>query len=501
MTVGTHAALAERLVGFAGALRQHGVSPGTSEVADAARVTQVLGLERREALRSGLAAALLRRAEQRPVFDQLFDLYFPAATGARSDIADTGIDGSDIHDIEDTDNLRTAPEATPSRERIAALREALARALAADDAAALDRLAALVTDQLGTLRDRSGFSAAQALERLGPQTAISRAHALRSTTQVPGPGGGSSGPGSTPGSGGGADGLGPLGDRLTRQEIRAGVAAFRRRVETEARRCNAEVRGTDRIARHAVTDPVERRDFLLSGPRDLVELRAAVDPLAKRLAAALSLQRRRHARGHIDLRRTLRRSLSTGGIPIDPAYRVRPPRRPDLVLLCDVSGSVAGFSAFTMALMQALATQFRRLRVFAFVSTTDEITDMVTAADALPDGVVTTALRTRRVLGWGASSSYGQALDSFTDQFLDAVGPRTTVLVLGDARSNYGLPRLPALRAIRDQARRVIWLNPEPASSWDTGDSLAGQYAQVVDMHECRNVEQLRTFVTRVLAG
>lgn len=498
MSAATPSALGDRLVDFTRALRVHGVRPGTSEIADAARATQALGLERRETLRAGLAAALVRRSGQREVFDQLFDLYFPAAMGDRSDADDSDDDAG-------LDQVDPAASASSERDRVAALREELAQALADADAAALERLAAVVAAQLGALRRQPGFSAAQALDRLGPQTAIARAHELRSGATILGDGeggSGASGAGTAAGSGGGASGLAAgMQEHLTREELRAGVAEFRRRVESEARRRNAEVRGTERIARHAVTDPVERRDFLLTGQRDLVELRAAVDPLAKRLAAALSLQRRRHARGHIDLRRTLRRSLSTGGVPIDPAYRVRPPRRPDLVLLCDVSGSVAGFSAFTMALMQALSTQFRRLRVFAFVSTTDEITDLVTGADDLPDGVVTTALRTRAVLGWGASSSYGQALDSFTAQFLDAVGPRTTVLVLGDARSNYGLPRVSALRDIRDQARRVIWLNPEPATSWDTGDSLAGQYAAVVDMHECRNVEQLRTFVTRVLAG
>ncbi|BDZ58954.1 VWA domain-containing protein [Barrientosiimonas endolithica] len=218
------------------------------------------------------------------------------------------------------------------------------------------------------------------------------------------------------------------------------MAEFRRKVEAESRRRNAELRGRERIARYAVRDSADRRDFLSSGSRDLAELRTTIDPLAKRLAARLSARRRQAARGEIDVRKTLRRSLSTGGVPIDPAMAHRRPHRPDLVLLCDISGSVAGFSAFTMALMQALSTQFRKLRVFAFVSTTDEITDLVRDADRLADDVVTTALRTRKVLGWGASSSYGQALDSFVDGHLDAIGPRSTVLILGDARSNYGLP-------------------------------------------------------------
>lgn len=476
-------ALAERLVAMTAAMRRHGLSVGTSDVADAGRAAEALGLQDRERLRAGLASALLRRSGERAVFDQVFDLYFPAALGART---------TDAPDLP-----------SDQRELVAALREQMSDALARHDADALDQLAALALERLGALEQQPGWSAAQALDRLAPQTAIAGAvERSRQAEHVPGDGeGGStstSGGGST-GSGGGAS-VPRFQDRVERDEFRSEVAEFRRRVETEARRRNAEVRGTERIAEYGVRPAVQTRDFLSSGSKDLDELRAALHPLAKRLAAQLSARRRQQSRGEIDVRKTLRRSLSTGGVPIDPAYAHRRPHRPDLVLLCDISGSVAGFSAFTIALMQALSTQFRRLRVFAFVSTTDEITDLVHDSDLLADDVLTTALRTRRVLGWGASSSYGQALDSFVAKHLDAIGPRTTVLVLGDARSNYGLPRLSALRLIQEQARQVVWLNPEPARSWDTGDSLAGQYARVIDMHECRNVEQLRTFVSRTLA-
>ncbi|WP_018155264.1 VWA domain-containing protein [Demetria terragena] len=475
--------LTERLVAMSAALRRHGLAVGTSDIADAGRAVRVLGLDDRERLRTGLASALLRRSGERAVFDQVFDLYFPAALGAR------------------TDHQPELPEGD-ERDVSTALRDLLADALARHDAEALDRLAALTLERLGALDRQPGWSAAQALDRLAPQTAIADALERRSPGSLVGDGEG----GATSTSGGGSEGSGGgsgsprFEDRFERDELRSAIAEFRRSVEAEARRRNAEVRGTERIADYAVRNSVETRDFLSSGSKDLEELRATIHPLAKRLAARLSSRRRAQSRGQVDVRKTLRRSLSTGGIPIDPAYAHRRPHRPDLVLLCDISGSVAGFSAFTMALMQALSTQFRRLRVFAFVSTTDEITDLVLDADRLADDVVTTALRTRKVLGWGAGSSYGQALDSFTERHLDAVGPRTTVLILGDARSNYGLPRHSALQAIRDQARQVVWLNPEPVRSWDTGDSIAGQYSGIVDMHECRNVEQLRTFVGRTLA-
>lgn len=477
--------LTARLVELGDALRRHGLLVGTSELADAGRVVTVLGLDDRAQLRSGLAAALLRRGGQREVFDDLFDVYFPAALGGRGDL--------DLDDLEDLE----------PRERAAALRERLAQALADDDARAMDRVAAEALEALGRLDTQEGYSAARALDALAPQTAIAAAQErARAAERLVGDGeggtGGGPGGGSAAGSGGGSLGGEQLSDRYDRDEMRSRVAHFRRRVETEARRRNAEYRGRERIAEYAVPTDLERREFLSSGAAEQAELRATIDPLARRLAARMSARRRQQSHGTIDVRKTLRRSLSTGGVPIDPAYAHRRPHRPDLVLLCDISGSVAGFSGFTMALMQALSTQFRRVRVFAFVSSTDEITDLVRSAGP-DDDVVTTALRTRKVLQWGAGSSYAQALDSFVAHHLDAVGPRSTVLVLGDARNNHGLPRLSALRTIRDRARHTVWLNPEPARSWDTGDSIAGQYAEVVDMHEVRNVVQLRQFVTRAM--
>ncbi|WP_157063354.1 VWA domain-containing protein [Luteipulveratus mongoliensis] len=486
--------LAHRLVEVATSLRTHGLRVGTSEVADAGAVIQALGMDDRELLREGLASAFLRRAGQRDVFDQVFDIYFPAAVGARSGTPDARLD-----------------EASSPREAADVVRDMLMDALARGDKAELDRLAATALDQLGVVRPddpEAGWSAAQALEQLAPQTAIvgalERARAMgadgdgQDDEGERGGGSGAAGQGQGAGSGGGAtQRREQLTDRIERDEMRGRVAAFRRRVETEARRRNAEVRGSQRISRYAVQDALEKRDFLGPGGGELVAMRATIDPLARKLAARLTARQRQQSRGSIDIRKTLRRSMSTGGVPVDPAYARRRPHRPDLVLLCDVSGSVAGFSGFTMTLMQAISAQFNKIRVFAFVSTTDEITDLVKAA-RLEDDVISAVVRTRKVFGWGASSSYGQSLDSFVSTHLGAIGPRSTVLILGDARSNYGLPRLSALRQIRDQARHVAWLNPEPVASWGTGDSLALDYARVVDMHECRNIDQLRAFVSRM---
>ncbi|MEV0174218.1 VWA domain-containing protein [Streptomyces sp. NPDC050803] len=442
----------ERLTSLVAALRAHGVRIGTGETVDAAQAVEALGFADRERLREGLAATLLHGTAQRPVFDPVFDLYFPRGVGAPEQQA------------ADRDDLR----------------ERLAAALAAGDDTLLARLAVEAVDGFGGYGSSpasDGWSSYQTLDRIRPQTLMAR---VRDDVRA---GSGSSG----------------FADRLLEDEIRRRIEAFRALVAEEARRRVAERRGRDEIARRGVAPSADRVDFLFAGKAQLAELRRAVQPLARKLATRLAARRRRAARGTIDLRRTLRGSLSTGGVPMKPVLRRRRPVRPELVLLCDVSGSVSGFSDFTMLLVQALHDQFSKVRVFAFVNRIDEVTGLMEHGAADPEGLGARIHAEAALTGWHGSSDYGVALGEFAQRYGDAVGPRTTVFVLGDARTNMGDPNLPAVRQLAERARRVYWLNPEQASSWGTGDSAAPEYAELVEMHECRNARQLSALIARLL--
>ncbi|MGW5650683.1 VWA domain-containing protein [Streptomyces humi] len=450
---GPRADLADRLTGLVGALRAHGVRVGTGETVDAARAVEALGLAEREPLREGLAATLLHGTGQRAVFDQVFDLYFPRGVGGPGD-------GSGDRDE---------------------LRERLADALADDDTALLRRLAAQAVDGFGgygSSPGSDGWSSYQTLDRLRPQTLLARVR-----TDIRARGGNGAG----------------FADRLLDDEIRRRIEAFRGMVAAEARRRVAERRGRDEIARRAVAPSADRVDFLFAGRDQLTELRRAVQPLARKLATRLAARRRRAARGTIDLRRTLRGSLSTGGVPMRPVLRRRRPVRPELVLLCDVSGSVSGFSDFTMLLVQALHDQFSKVRVFAFVNRIDEVTGLLEHGRADPEGLGARIRAEATLTGWHGSSDYGMALGEFAERYGAAVGPRTTVFVLGDARTNNLDPNLAAVRRVARQARRVYWLNPEQRSLWGTGDSAAPEYAELVEMHECRTARQLSGLIARLL--
>ena len=457
------AGLPERLVGFVEALREKGIQAGPSETIDAAAALKVLGLESRERMREGLAAALVRRGGQRSVFDATFDLYFPLGVGAPEAARQTG-------QVADLD----------------ALRERLAAALAANDERAMTGLAGTAVDMFGQYGSggsgagasgSGGWSAHQTLDRVQPQTLLVRVlAAIRA--------------------GAGED---DFADRLDRADIRRRIESFRGQVRTEAQRRAAELRGRERVARHAIPPAADRVDFLIASRTQLAELRRAVYPLSRKLATRLAARRRRSARGQIDLRRTLRRSLSTGGVPLKPSFRRHRPSRPEIVLFCDLSGSVAGFANFTMLLVQALRDQFSKVRVFAFIDSTDEITRLVTSGAAGPQELGSRILSEAMLTKWDGHSDYGRALQDFTENYLSAVGPKTSVLILGDARTNGGDPNLPALRRIADAARHTYWLNPERTALWSTGDSAARAYEQVVEMHECRNVHQLSRLVTRLL--
>jgi uncharacterized protein with von Willebrand factor type A (vWA) domain len=450
--VTTPAGVAERLTSLVGALRAHGIRVGTGETVDAAQAVEALGLTDRELLREGLAATLLHGTAQRPVFDPVFDLYFPRGVGGP----------------------RTGPADRDD------LRDRLAAALAANDHALLGRLAAEAVDGFGGYGSSpasDGWSSHQTLDRLRPQNLLAR---VRDDIRARGGGSG-------------------FADRLLEDEIRQRVEAFRRMVAAEARRRVAERRGRDEIARRAVAPTADRVDFLLAGKAQLAELRRTVQPLARKLATRLAARRRRASRGTIDLRRTLRGSLSTGGVPMRPVLRRRRPARPELVLLCDVSGSVSGFSDFTMLLVQALHDQFSKVRVFAFVNRIDEVTGLLEHGAADPEGLGARIRAEATLTGWHGSSDYGVALGEFAERYGDAVGPRTTVFVLGDARTNQSDPNLAAVRQIAERARCVYWLNPEADTQWGTGDSAAPAYAELVEMHECRTARQLGTLVGRLL--
>lgn len=453
------------LVGFVEALRRRGIPVGPSETVDAGQVLTVLDLMDREALREGLACALLRRTTQRATYDGMFDLWFPAALGERF--------GSDEVEI---------PRKPDGEVDIIQLRKMLAELLMQDpsgeQAQQLQALAAQMVEQMGQYQSAGGpsFSAYQTLKDLQPELLVSKILA------------------------GLAQGMDDAGfdNEVARRTARQRIKGFRGTVEAETRRRVAERIGRDRVATYGVARQAEDADFLRISQTELDELRRSSQRLARVLASRLAARRRRSRRGEIDLRKTMRKSMSTGGVPVNLVTRKPRPGRPDLVLLCDISGSVAGFSSFTMLLVNALREQFSRVRIFAFVDQTDEVTQLFDSATPL-DQLTRRIFTESKVVGIEGHSDYGSALEGLAENFPDAVTSRTSLLILGDARTNYRDPALDTLRDLVDTAKHAYWLNPEAEKMWGTGDSAANRYADIIEMHECRNARQLTSVVARLL--
>lgn len=459
------------LVGFVEALRKRGISVGPSETVDAGRVLSVLDLLDREAVREGLACALLRRPTHRGVFDALFDLWFPVASGTR-----------------DSGQIDTALPRTETGEvDIDALRELIVELLSDDSAEAAEltqMLAAQMVEELGQYKSSNGpsFSAYQALRDVAPDTLLRKIldGLLGRSDDAP--------------------------DRPTddyesvvaKRTAAQRIADLRKMVESETRRRSAEKLGRDRVASYGVPKLAEEVDFLRASDAEMAALRRNVAPLARLLASRLAVRRSRSRHGSIDLRRTLRKSMSTGGIPIDLVERKPRRARPELVVLCDVSGSVAGFSNFTLLLVHALREQFSRVRIFAFVDSTDEVTRFFDSGADL-GAAMSRIVREADLVTYDGHSDYGHALTTFDEKYAQVITSRSSVLVLGDARTNYREPKLPALARIVSVAKHAYWLNPEPKSQWGSGDSAAKVYADVIAMHECRSAQQLATVVSRLL--
>lgn len=461
MTAPAQHGIGGHVAGFVHALRARGVPVGPSETVDAGRVLTVLDLLDREAVREGLACALLRRPTHRATFDGLFDLWFPVAMGDRS------AEAADL------------PRTPDGQVDLAALREQLAELLAAEGSGEqLQMLAGQVVEQLGQYQSARGpsFSAYQALKDLAPQSLLAKV--LAGLALPPD--------------------ASERDTEVARRVARERIAGFRASVQAETNRRVAEQIGRERVATYGVARQAEDADFLRASERELTELRRGTQRLARILASRLAVRRKRSRRGEIDLRKTLRASMSTGGVPIDLVNRKPRPGRPELVLLCDISGSVAGFSNFTLLLMSALREQFSRVRIFAFVDSTDEVTSFFEPYAGLDD-VMTRIFTESRVIDADGHSDYGYALTSFAENFGEAVTSRSSLLILGDGRTNYRNPQLDTLRELVGTARHAHWLNPEPENLWGTGDSAARDYGSVIEMHECRSARQLTEVVSRLL--
>ena len=438
-----------RLQSFAEKLREAGVPVSNHEMLVTAEALKHLDWQDREQFKWGLATAMCRNPSHLDVFSTLFDLFF-APEGIDVDVTATPAEIAELDDDE--------------------LMEAVMKALREGRDGDLRRLARSVLDRLSG-EASGGFLLYRALRTLDLDRLLQRLAEEEGTNEWE--------------------------SAIWRMEVQSRLERLRKILEQEVRKRMVEERGAEDVADRILRVPLEERDFATITSDEVADVRRAVISLARRMATRLAKLRKQGARGRLDMRKTFRKSLSTGGAMVEPQFKVKSRSRPDLVLICDVSGSVAAFTRFTLLLVACLQVQFPRIRSFLFIDTVDEVTDILKSTD--PAEAIPKALQIANVIWLDGHSDYGHSFKQFHENYMEAVNDRSHVLILGDARSNYRNPEAWVVKEIKERAKRVWWLNPEAPQHWDTGDSVISAYAEYCEaVHECRNLKQLAGFIERL---
>ncbi|MFQ5594429.1 MAG: VWA domain-containing protein [Anaerolineae bacterium] len=490
------------LTEFVQTLRRAGLRVSSSETLDGLLAAGITGIDDRDRLRAVLRAAMVKRSRDIPTFDDIFDRFFGLGDGPLSlgrPMLGQGQPGEGPFTMDQSDleraiqmALRQAPR--QAREgpqddaqqaldelgrQISELTEALLRG---DMPQVMARLAAALQERRGEASglepsdvDRLTFPLASPLQRgRMTQEILSRLDWSRVVSEMQAL----------------IRALAAMGEdelaQLLRGRARDVQELFPRWVAEEV------ASGFDRRNpewRPPIGRALAQKDFSEFTEAEIEAMSRQVDLLARKLRDDLSRRRQSGGRKRLDVSRTLRRSMRTAGVPMELMFREPRPSRLRLAVLCDVSSSVRNASRFMLQLVYSLQQQRGRIRSFVFISDLTEVSDFFERNPL--DAAVQMALSEADIPYW-AHSNFGRAFRIFLDEYGDAINTRTTVIVLGDGRSNFHDPQLDALATIRQRARRLIWLNPESRWGWGYGDSIIDLYAQECDfLTECRNLEQL----------
>jgi hypothetical protein len=255
--------------------------------------------------------------------------------------------------------------------------------------------------------------------------------------------------------------------------------------------------GSEAIEEIADAANLREKEFYRLENLEIDEIRRRITKLARRLASKYARRYRPAKRGEIDMRRTARQALMTGGTPVRLRYRQKKISKPELAVLCDVSGSVAVFSEFMLQLVYTIQNRFRWVRSFLFVDVVDEATAYFKNEDieaALGEAFA------RTYFSYSGFSDYGRVFTLFTNNYLAGLSPRSTLIILGDARNNYRLAEKDYFQKIAEHVRRIIWFNPQPRDNWDKEDCIMNTYAPYCrQAFECRNLRQLEEVIEAIL--
>jgi uncharacterized protein with von Willebrand factor type A (vWA) domain len=465
------------LAGFIQELRRAGLPVSLTENLDAMEAVKHIPLEDREAFKYALAATLVKSSAHWKTFETVFEVFF-SLRGREYQLGDVDGDLADLFDKLDELTGESPPQDGGGGDALTPdeIAEMLYRAMQSGDPALLRAIAKQAVTRFAGMeagRPVGGtYYLYRTLRNLDLDDLVERM--LEEARQR---------------------GMTPLEGRLERDELETRAEQMRKEVEAEIRRRLVADRGAEAMAKTLRKPLPEDVDFMHASREEMVNLRKALQPLTRKLAVRLARKRRHGRKGALDFRNTVRHSLSYGGVPAEPKFRYPRPAKPEIFVVADISGSVAAFARFTLQLVYAISGQFSKVRSFVFIDGIDEVTGFFEGEEDINQAVH--RVNTEADVVWiDGHSDYGHAFEAFWDRWGKEIGPRTTVLLLGDARNNYHASQSWVVKEMQHRARHVYWLNPEPRSYWDTGDSIIGEYATHCDgIYECRNLRQLERFV------
>jgi uncharacterized protein len=469
----------KKIVEFTNLLRKSGVRVSVAESIDAFLALDELSIADREVFQDALRATMVKRAEDISTFDQLFALYWSSFYDSLRDAFDGAAraleGGVDLEEL-----LRQIQKGLTGMEGMPPDLSELAQALLTQDLSKLEQLIREAAEQAGTGRIENmlqlGFFTRRTMEQLDAEGAAGQLRELARRLRE--------------------SGMPDAQVEALLDLIEKFQEALRKAVRNHTER-QLQQQNFDYMERFRRESLLEKSFYNLT-EEEVQRMREVVNRLAQRIKNVLSIRRRRLKRGKLDLHTMLRRNMAHGGVPFERVFKERRKDRPKLVILCDVSSSVANVSRFMLQFVYSLQECFTKIRSFVFVSELGEVTQLFKDEDI--NTAIEKALDGGDVINVYTRSNFGYAFHYFWRNFLSAVDNKTTVLVLGDARNNYNDPRAWCLREVQNKAKNVVWLNPESPSAWGFGDSVMDRYLPHTDIaEECRNLRQLSKIVDRLV--
>jgi uncharacterized protein with von Willebrand factor type A (vWA) domain len=449
----------EELHRFFRAARGAGVRVSPAESIDAMKAVADVGFADRDILRDTLLLTLAKNQDEKRALGETFDLFF-SQPEVKDETAPEDADKDAANSA--APDATTAETGAPSPEMGALAQMLMSQDRNAVAAAMADATNAASLSDIRYFTQRGIFST-RILNQLGIERLRDDLDALTSTNPAQ------------------AERLAAALTALRENvgEIVSQALVLYGREESENLR--------NEILRNAPLARLERRQ--------VEQMKALIRAIARRLRERYSKPRKRQRRGHLDIRRTLRRNAAWGGVPFLTSWKRRHRDRPQIVALCDVSGSVAQVSDFFLLLIHSLHEVVDDVRSFAFSGHLIEVSDILDTKS--PEDAMSEIMSK---VGFG-SSDYGGSLLDFEKGWIKTVTPKTTVIVLGDARTNNLDPRADILRRISERSKRLVWLNPEGRMAWGWGDSEMPRYAAFCTVvRQCATAKQLERAVSDIVA-